>query len=109
MIVVWLDPIPPNHPPPTHFNALFRADGDQRAKTYLDTRHTVCKFGMVRHLLKTYLMTQNRPPSIDYIELRFLRSDVAVCVAHTTAKILLPSDYRFSVRGLSTVLKWPRP
>ncbi len=77
-----------------HFNALFHADGDRRAKACLDTTHGVCKFGMVRHLLKTHLMTNERPACISYIELRFLRSDVAVCVALASAKTTL-SDIPF--------------
>jgi hypothetical protein len=36
-------------------------------------------------------MTNNRPPSIDYTEIRFLRSDVALCVAHAKAKTALPA------------------
>jgi hypothetical protein len=74
-------------------NALyFHADGDQRAKTCLDTNSpaSVCKIGMVRHLLETYLKTKNRPSSISYIELCYFLSDVAVCVAHSTAKTSLP-------------------
>jgi hypothetical protein len=74
------------------FNALFHADGDQRAKTCLDTNRpaSVCKIGTVRHLLESHLNTKNRPSSIGYIELRYLRSDVVVCVAHATAKTPLP-------------------
>ncbi len=60
--------------------------GDQQANKFLDTRHSVCKFGIVRHLIKTHLMTNNRPPSIDNTELCFLSSDVALCMAHATAK-----------------------
>ncbi len=74
-------------------NALyFHADGDQRAKTCLDTNRpaSVCKINMVRHLLETHLKTKNRPSSISYIELCYVLSDVAVCVAHSTAKTSLP-------------------
>jgi hypothetical protein len=71
------------------FNALFHAYGDQRAKICLDT-NCPAKIGMVRHLLESHLNTKNRPSSIGYIELRYLRSDVAVCVAHATAKTPLP-------------------
>jgi hypothetical protein len=47
------------------FNALFHAYGDQRAKTCLDTNcpASVCKIGMVRHLLESHLNTKNRPLS----------------------------------------------
>ncbi len=71
-----------------NFNALFHADGDRRAKACLDTTHGVCEFGMVRHLLKTHLMTNERPVCIGFIELRFLRSSVrtsfASCVTGVT-------------------------
>jgi hypothetical protein len=59
---------------------------------HLDTNRpdSVCKIGMVGHLLESHLNTKNRPSSIGYIELRYLRSDVAVCVAHATAKTPMP-------------------
>ena len=75
------------------FDALFHAAEDQRAKTCLDTNRAAnsCRFALVGHILRTLLMTTNRPDSISYIELRFLRSDVDVCAAHATAKTPLPS------------------
>jgi hypothetical protein len=85
-----------------HFNALFHADGDQRAKTCLDTSHGVYKFGMVRHLLKTHLMTKERPACIGYIE-AFL-SVRCSSVAQAKAKTAL-SDISFE--GFLVVLKSP--
>ncbi len=79
-----------------HFNTFFHANGDKQATIYFDSNcaASVGNNELVRHLLKTHLMTKERPASIGYMELCFLPSDVAVCVAQATAKTTL-SDIPF--------------